>query len=127
MIENDNPDDFQFTKGTRVFEDFLDDFHKRNRRGAIDFWIGGHTHVKGPDDNFGGKTISESRWGVTFLQAAALTRHHSGSHPLSRLVTFSDGSKKAKMQTYLHEAKYKRNPVGFYVPAEITLLISAEK
>jgi len=117
LIEKDDPDDFQFTKDAHVFEDFLDQFEKENGRGAIDFWVGGHTHVKGPDDDFGEKTITETKWGVTFLQAAALTVHHGGSHPLSRLVTLIDGSDEALVETYLHEKNYKKEPVGFYEPA----------
>jgi len=120
MIENDDPDDFKYTPDAHAFEDFLAEFHREHGRGAIDFWIGGHTHVKGPDDDYGGKTISERKWGVGFLQAAALTAHHGGSHPLSRLLTFTDGSDQAGIQTYLHEASYRNNPVGFYAPAERT-------
>ena len=117
IIEKDDPDDFQFTPDAHVFEDFLDEFHQANGRGAIDFWIAGHTHVKGPDDNFGEKTITESRWGVNFLQAAALTRHHGGSHPLSRLLTFTDGLDQVTTRTYLHDASYQKESVGFYEPA----------
>lgn len=118
IIEKDDPNDFRFTVNAHVFEDFLDEFNRKHGRGAIDFWIGGHTHVKGPDDDFGGKTISERKWGVTFLQVAALTKYHGGSHSLSRLLSFTNGSDHARIQTYLHEASYRNNPVGFYAPAE---------
>ncbi|MEO2012872.1 MAG: CocE/NonD family hydrolase [Fuerstiella sp.] len=117
LIENDDPQDFQYLKDAHVFEDFLDDFHKEHGRGAIDLWVAGHTHARGPDDNWGDKTISESRWGVGFLQVAALTRHHGGSHPLSRLLTFTDGSKKVATDVYLHDASFKKNSVGWYGPA----------
>ena len=120
IIENDDPANFQYTADAHVFEDFLDDYHQQHGRGAIDFWIGGHTHVKGPDDDHGGKTISERKWGVTFLQAAALTVHHGGSFPQSRLITFTDQSDQARIQTYLHEDTYKDQPIGFYQPAERT-------
>jgi putative CocE/NonD family hydrolase len=123
LIENDDPDDFKYTKDAHVFEDFLDSFHKEHGRGAIDLWVAGHTHVKGPEDNWGDKTISEARWGVGFLQVAALTRHHGGSHPLSRLLTFTDGSNQVKADVYLHENSYKKNPVGWYGPASKTLLL----
>ena len=117
LIENDDPNDFRFTKDAHVFEDFLDSFHKEHGRGAIDLWVAGHTHVRGPDDQWGGKTISATRWGVGFLQVAALTRHHAGSHPLSRLLTFTDGEAEVKTDVYLHEASFKKNAVGWYEPA----------
>ncbi len=123
IIENDDPDNFQYTKDAHVFEDFLDDFHKKHGRGAIDLWIAGHTHVKSPDDDFGGKTISEQRWGATFLQVAALTVHHGGSHPLSRLLTFTDGRSDVRAEVYLHEATYNKNPVGWYAPAAKTFAL----
>ncbi|MBI2480507.1 MAG: hypothetical protein HYV60_18330, partial [Planctomycetia bacterium] len=72
------------------------------------------------DDDFGGKTITETRWGVRFLQVAALTQHHAGSHPLSRVLTFTDGSDKLRADVYLHEASYKKNPIGWYEPAART-------
>ena len=121
LIENDDPEDFRFTKDAHVFEDFLEAFHKKNGRAAIDLWIGGHTHVKGPDDHFGAKTITETRWGVGFLQVAALTKHHAGSHSLSRLLTFTDGSNQIESNVYLHESNYQNNPVGWYAPAAKTL------
>ena len=77
--------------------------------------------MKGPDDDVGGKTITETRWGVHFLQVAALTQHHAGSHPLSRVLTFTDGSESLIADVYLHEATYKNNPVGWYTPASKTL------
>jgi hypothetical protein len=118
LIENDDPDDFQYTSDAHVFEDFLDAFHKGHGRGAIDLWIGGHTHVKGPEDDWGDKTISERKWGVGFLQVAALTRHHGGSFPLSRVLSFSDGSDRLSAKVYLHEP-YEDAPVGFYAASEI--------
>ncbi len=119
LIENDDPDDFRYTKDSHVFEDFLDDFHQEHGRGAIDLWIGGHTHVRGPDDSWGDKTISETRWGVGFLQVAALTRHHGGSHPMSRLLTFTDGRDAIRADVYLHDSSYRTQPVGWYKPASV--------
>ena len=121
LIENEDPDDFRFIKDAHVFEDFLDDFHKRYGSGAIDLWIAGHTHVKGPDDDWGEKTITESRWGVGFLQVAALTRHHGGSHPMSRLLTFVDGAATARADVYLHDDSYEQHKVGWYDAAAQTL------
>ena len=57
---------------------------------------------------------------MTFLQVAALTRHHGGSHPLSRLLTFTDGSDEFKADVYLHDNSYKKNRVGWYKPAAKT-------
>jgi uncharacterized protein len=117
IIENEDPQDFQYTKDAHVFEDFLDSFHKEHGHGAIDLWVAGHTHVHGPDDEWGDKTISESRWGVGFLQVAALTRHHGGSNPISRLLTFTDGSSEVATDVYLHDASFKKNPIGWFKPA----------
>ncbi len=121
LIENDDPQDFRFTADAHVFEDFLDDYHREHGRGAIDLWIAGHTHVKGPDDNWGGKTITETRWGVGFLQVAALTRHHAGSHPLSRLLTFIDGQDSVRADVYLHDPSYRQQSIGWYEQATKTL------
>jgi len=119
LIENDDPENFEFISDAHVFEDFLAEFADSNEgRGAIDLWIGGHTHMKGPEDHHGDKTISERRWGVNFLQAAALTQFHAGGHPLSRLLTFRDGEQEVRVRTYLHEAKGDKLPVGFYQPVE---------
>ena len=49
------------------------------------------------------------------------TRHHGGPHPLSRLLTFTDGSDRVRTELYLHEASYKDNPIGWYAPASKTL------
>ena len=120
IIEKDDPDDFQYTKDAHVFEDFLDAFQKKHGRGAIDLWVGGHTHVKNPDDTWGAKTISETRWGVTFLQVAALTRYHAGALPLSRVIKFTEGSSSIQADVYLHQGTYKKNPIGWYEPAAET-------
>lgn len=122
LIENDDPEHFEYEKDTRVFEDFLADFQKEHGRGAIDLWLGGHTHVKGPMDDAGGKTITETKWGVHFLQTAALTVFHAGKSPQSRLLTFQEGSDEVFAQCYLHEPLVKKKlPVGFHQPAEKTL------
>tara|TARA_R110002049_G_scaffold72490_7_gene187496 strand:+ start:49068 stop:52058 length:2991 start_codon:yes stop_codon:yes gene_type:complete len=123
LIENEDPEDFQFTKDAHVFEEFLDQFHRDNGRGAIDLWIAGHTHVHGPDDRWGDKTISEQRWGVSFLQVAALTRFHAGANPVSRLLTFTDGSDKFAADVYLHDDSFKGHPVGWYKPASRTFAL----
>lgn len=117
LIENDDPRDFRFQRDAHVFEDFLEDFFTQHGKGAIDLWIAGHTHVHGPDDEWGGKTISARRWGVGFLQVAALTKHHAGSNPISRLLTFTDGSDQVRADVYLHDNSFRNQPVGWYQPA----------
>ena len=121
IIENDDPENFKFTTDAHVFEDFLATFEKEHGHGAIDFWVGGHTHVKSPLDDFGDKTTTERRWGVNFLQAAALTKHHAGGQPLSRLISFTENSDEASVSTYLHDDSYRKNPVGFFEPSNRTV------
>ena len=55
--------------------------------GRVQLWIAGHTHTH-PDDNFGGKSHIEQRWGTWFLNVASLSRHHMPitTLPLSRLL-----------------------------------------
>ena len=120
LIENEDPKDFKYLEDAHVFEDFLDEFHQKHGHGAIDLWIGGHTHVKGPEDDWGDKTISERKWGVGFLQVAALTKSHGGSFPLSRVLTFTDNKPQLKARVYLHEDWYEDNPIGFYQPSDLT-------
>ena len=57
---------------------------------------------------------------MTFANVAALTRHH-GQHkralfPLTRLLTFSEGSRELRIQCYLHTTDYAAQ--GWYAPAE---------
>ncbi|MCA8942779.1 MAG: LamG domain-containing protein [Planctomycetes bacterium] len=120
VIENDDPDDFRFTTDAHVFEDFLAGFEDRHGRGAIDMWIAGHTHVKGPDDRTGGKSITETRWGVHFLQVAALTQYHGGAAPMSRVLTFADGADEVEARVWLHEP-YRTSAVGFFAPSTCRL------
>jgi hypothetical protein len=100
-----------------VFQDYLE-----AHPGAIDLWLAGHTHTH-PDDRYGNKSHIERRWGVTFANVAALTRHHHVKHrplfPLSRLLTFVDGSREARIQCYLHTSDYAAQ--GWYAPAERTI------
>lgn len=81
--------------------------------GAIDIWIGGHTHTY-PDDCFGGKSRIEKKWGVQFINAGQLTRYHvyGSSLPMSRVLTFTRGSRNVRVRYYLHTSEYK--PQGWY-------------
>lgn len=88
--------------------------------GAIDLWLGGHTHSN-PDDNHGGRTHIQRKWGVNFINVAGLTRHHGRltSMPLSRLLTFTEASKQVRVQCYLHTSQHA--PQGWYGKAERTI------
>ena len=85
--------------------------------GAIDLWLGGHTHTH-PDDHMGGRSHIEHKWDVNFVNVAALTRHHVGTTavPMSRLLTFRQSSERVRIQCYLHTSDYA--PQGWYAPAE---------
>ena len=87
--------------------------------GAIDLWIGGHTHTH-PDDTCGGRSHIERRWGVTFINVAALSKYHGARNvPMSRLLTFTDGSRDVNVGCYLHTTHYA--PQGWYAPAQRTV------
>ena len=88
--------------------------------GAIDMWLGGHTHTH-PDDRKGGRSHIEQKWGVHFANISALTRWHGKKHstPMSRLLTFVDGSDEVRIQCYLHSSNYRRQ--GWYGSAERTI------
>jgi hypothetical protein len=85
--------------------------------GAIDLWIGGHTHTD-PDDRFNGRTHIERKWGAHFINCCALTRFHvaARSRPMSRLLTFTEGSADVRVQCYLHTSTHA--PQGWYPKAE---------
>lgn len=91
--------------------------------GAIDLWLGGHTHTN-PDDRKGGRSHIERKWEVNFINVAALSRHHGWKMtlPMSRLLTFTEGSDEVKVQCYLHTSDYA--PQGWYGSAERVLRLS---
>jgi hypothetical protein len=90
--------------------------------GAIDLWLGGHTHTH-PDDTYGGKSHVERKWEVNFLNVCPLTMYHSHHHaPMSRLFTFTPGSDEVRVQCYLHASD--RAPQGWHKKAERTLKLS---
>jgi hypothetical protein len=113
------------TPDAQAFERYLAD-----HPGAIDLWLGAHTHTT-PDDTHGGKTHIEQKWGVNFINVSALTQHHGNSRvrqegvlplcPMSRLLTFTEGSDQVKVQCYHHTSTYA--PQGWYAPAERTIKI----
>ncbi|MDI3313733.1 MAG: metallophosphoesterase [Mycobacterium sp.] len=100
-----------------AFEKFL-----AARPGRVQMWLAGHTHTN-PDDSFGGKTHIERRWGTWFLNFSALSRYHMPltTVPMSRLLTFTPGSRHVRVQCYLHTSQYA--PQGWYAKAEKTLTL----
>ena len=101
-----------------VFEDYLD-----SHPGAVDLWLGGHTHTH-PDDRFGGKSHIETRWGGThFINVACLSRYHGSANvPKSRLFTFDEGSDEVRVQCYMHTGEFL--PQGWYGSAERVLKLA---
>ena len=101
----------------QAFEGYL-----AEHRGAIDLWLGGHTHTH-PDDTCGGKSHVERKWGATFVNAACLSRYHGSLNvPKSRLLTFRAGSPDVRVQCYMHTSEFL--PQGWYQAAERTVSLS---
>jgi hypothetical protein len=102
----------------QAFENYL-----AEHNGAIDLWLGGHTHTN-PDDRAGGRSHIEQKWGVNFANISAITRCHGHRHstPMSRLFTFTEGSDQVRVQCYLHTSQY--HPQGWYENAERRLTLS---
>ncbi|MFO7907814.1 MAG: metallophosphoesterase [Pirellulaceae bacterium] len=100
----------------QVFEKYL-----AANPGAMDLWIGGHSHMV-PDAVVSGRTHMERKWDVNFLNCCALTKYHGGRAPMSRLLTFVDGSDKVQVECYLHTSDFA--PKGWYHPASGTLRLS---
>ena len=97
----------------QAFEGFLTEHPN-----AIDVWLGGHTHAH-PDDCTGGRSHVERKWEVNFINCAALTRYHGRREnlaPMSRLLTFTEGSDQVRVQCYLHTSDFA--PIGWHDPAE---------
>ncbi len=105
----------------QTFERYLE-----SHPGAIDLWLGGHTHPLSPEDRAGGKSLVSTRWGVHFLNVCALTRHHVckdfPTPPMSRRLTFTPGSDEVQVECYLHTSHF--HPAGWYPPAAHTLKLS---
>ena len=73
---------------------------------AIDLWLGGHTHAP-VTQRHAGRSHIERVWGVSFVNCAALTRHHATAgmsvYPsCSRVFGFEEGRSSATVRTYLH-------------------------
>ncbi|MDH3190167.1 MAG: hypothetical protein OEM39_05960 [Acidimicrobiia bacterium] len=82
--------------------------------GAIDIWLGGHTHTH-PDDTYGDKSHIERRFGVWFANISALTAYHGPtSLPMSRHWEIDEDE--VLVRCYLHTSRH--GPQGWYDPAE---------
>lgn len=101
-----------------AFERYLEE-----HPGAVQLWLGGHTHTH-PDDRYGGKSHIEQKWGAHFLNISALTKYHARrtTMPMSRLLTFVEGSTEVLVQCYLHTSDYARQ--GWYGNVERTLKLA---
>jgi hypothetical protein len=100
----------------QAFERYL-----AQRPGAVDIWLGGHTHTH-PDDACGGKTHVELKWGTWFINASCLSRYHGSCNvPKSRLLTFTEGSPEVRVRCYMHTDEFL--PQGWYEEAERLLTL----
>ncbi|MFD1330886.1 metallophosphoesterase [Methylopila musalis] len=107
---------------------FVDDEPKAQRferyleanPGAVDLWLGGHTHTY-PDDVVSGRSHVERRWGTNFVNCAQLSKYHSfvTCPPMSRHFTFTNGSPLVRVRCYLHDDSHAAQ--GWYPPAERVL------
>jgi hypothetical protein len=61
---------------------------------------------------------------VDFLNVAALTQHQvkATTTPMSRLLTFSEGSREVCVRCYLHNSQYA--PQGWYPKADRVLTLA---
>jgi len=91
--------------------------------GAVDLWLGGHTHTH-PDDTCGGKSHVETGWGGThFVNVSSLSRYHGVANvPKSRLFNFTEGSDEVVVQCYMHSDEFM--PEGWYDEAERKLRLT---
>ena len=96
----------------QLFERYLEE-----NPGAVDVWLGGHTHTF-PDDTLSGRSHIEFKWGTNFINCAQLSKYHSfvTCPPMSRHFTFTAGSRLVRVRCYLHDDSYA--PEGWYPRAE---------
>ncbi len=103
----------------QAFEGYLG-----THEGATDFWLGAHTHTN-PDDTYGGRSHIERKWDTTFVNCASASKYHAGrtTMPMSRLITFTEGSDQVSIRCYLHTSDHA--PQGWYAPAERSVQVRA--
>jgi hypothetical protein len=91
--------------------------------GAVDLWLGGHTHTF-PDDVVNARSHIERKWGTHFVNCAQLSKYHSfvTCPPMSRHFTFTPGSRLVRVRCYLHDDSFAAQ--GWYAPAERVLELS---
>ena len=94
----------------QAFERYLQD-----HPGAVDIWLGGHTHTH-PDDTYGGKSHVEKKWGVWFVNVSALSRYHAGRTTLPMSRVWNITGDEALVRCYLHTSQHA--PQGWYGKAE---------
>ncbi len=118
-VVDESTDPYRKIPDAQAFENYLSE-NQNNDTGAMDLWIGGHTHAY-PDATKNGRTTTARKWGVNFLNCAPLTMHHAGgnSTPSSRLLVFTEGSDEVKVRCYLHTSNYA--PQGWYDKVETTM------
>jgi len=91
--------------------------------GAIDLWIGAHSHSDPRVPDAAGRTHLETRWGTHFIQAAGLTRYHvDTSYPRSVLLTFTEGSTTVLVRPYWHSTR--AGAVGWDTERQRTLTLA---
>ncbi len=92
--------------------------------GAVDLWLGGHTHTF-PEDVVNGRSHVETKWGTHFVNCAQLSKYHSfvTCPPMSRHFIFTPGSRQLRVRCYLHDDSFAAQ--GWYVPGERVLELSA--
>ena len=101
------------------FETYLED-----NRGAVDLWLGGHTHDN-PDGRKGGKGCVETGYGgTTFMNVCPLTRYMvpNRAMPHSWLLLFTEGSDELVARCYMHTDEYRAR--GWYDEAERKIRLS---
>ncbi len=94
----------------QAFERYLE-----RHPGAIDIWLGGHTHTS-PDDTYGGRSHVERKWGVWFVNVSALSQRHARKTTLPMSRVWSISGSEALVRCYLHTSQYA--PQGWYRKAE---------
>lgn len=132
-IEDEDPARFRFSVSDDgepgPFEAFLEQHLEETGGPAIDLWVAGHSHLRHPDYRVGKRGALVRKWEVTFLNVSALSLHHMGGFPMSRLLTFREGDYSVGVDCYVHSAVSgaKRTPeelgvtrpaVGWYAPAQ---------
>ncbi len=75
--------------------------------GAVDLWLGGHTHTF-PEDVVNGRSHVETKWGTHFINCAQLSKYHSfvTCPPMSRHFIFTPGSRQVRVPLLLARRQF---------------------